>query len=224
MQHDLSPAANAALEGMINLSVQDKTAVVQVLMGEISKAANSAPPATGAKMETALSTALASTTQVKTATHGFSIVRAADGERAVQFIEKLDDGTTNKFQLCKGAQGVRYRGLAQYGNEELKGAKLGAASKFDDMVDALLKAVKGLMVADGKLQTEDEGLKLAFEIVQQGVRIEGGGARAEFLTEDKEGGQAVSGCRVYAHKHRWLVRVSKNHSAFFDVSSPESKN
>jgi hypothetical protein len=172
---------------------------------------------------TRLATAPEAASTIKTATHGFSIVTAADGERAVQFIKTLDDGTTVTFQLCEGARGVLYENLAQYGNEKLKGATLKTHSEFQEMVDELFKAVKGLMVANEKLQTEDEALRLAFKIVQEGVRREGGGLWAVFDTEDKDGGRAVSGRRVDDDARNWDGYVYRGSCAFFGVSSPESK-
>jgi hypothetical protein len=165
---------------------------------------------------------------IKTATHGFSIVTAADGERAVQFIKTLDDGTTVTFQLCEGARGTSRSDtsrsdLAQYGNEKLKGATLRTHSEFVEMVDELFKAVKGLMVENSELQTEDKALKLAFKIVQEGVRREGGGSWVVFDTVDKDGGRAVSGRQVSVLVFR-RVNDHRNCCAFFRVSSPESKN
>jgi hypothetical protein len=162
---------------------------------------------------------------IKTATHGFSIVTAADRKRAVQFTKTRDDGTTVTFQLCEGARGTRYSDLAQYVNQKLKGATLKTHYEFEEMVDELFEAVKGLMVADGELQTEDEALKLAFKIVQEGVRREGGGSWVEFNTEDKVGGRAVSGRRVDGggDDYLWSASAFRSSCAFFGVSSPESK-
>jgi hypothetical protein len=171
---------------------------------------------------TTLATAPEAASTIETATHGFSIVTAADGQRAVQFIKTRDDGTTVTFQLCEGARGTPYSALAQYGNEKLKGATLKTHSEFKEMVDELFKAVKGLMVADGELQTGDEALKLAFKIVQEGVRREDGGSWVEFHTEDKDGGRAVSGHRVDV-SGRWRAHDGRSYCAFFGASSPESK-
>jgi hypothetical protein len=172
---------------------------------------------------TTLATAPEAASTIETATHGFSIVTAADGQRAVQFIKTRDDGTTVTFQLCEGARGTPYSALAQYGNEKLKGATLKTHSEFKEMVDELFKAVKGLMVANGELQTGDEALKLAFKIVQEGVRREDGGSWVEFHTEDKDGGRAVSGRRVYGYDDDWFDFYIRYRCAFFGVSSPESK-
>jgi hypothetical protein len=138
---------------------------------------------------TTLATAPEAASTIETATHGFSI---GDGQIAVQFIKTRDDGTTVTFQLCEGARGTACSDLAQYGNEKLKEQKLGTHSEFEEMVDELDKEVKGLMVAKRELQTEDDALKLAFEIVQRGVYTEGGGSWVEFKTEDKDGGEVVS--------------------------------
>ena len=173
---------------------------------------------------TTLATAPEAASTIEKATHGFSIVTAADGQTAVQFIKTRDDGTTVTYQLCEGARGTPYSDLAQYGNEKLQGATLRTHSEFEEMVDELFKAVKGLKVAIViKLQTEDEALKLAFKIVQEGVLREGGGSWVEFDTEDKDGGWAVSGCRVRDGVSIWRDCVSGGICAFFDVSSPESK-
>ena len=172
---------------------------------------------------TRLATAPEAASTIKTATHGFSIVTAADGERAVQFIKTLDDGTTVTFQLCEGARGVLYENLAQYGNEKLKGATLKTHSEFQEMVDELFKAVEGQMVADGELQTEDEALKLAFQIVGEGVRTEYRWLFVKFLTEDKDGGRAVFGRRVSVDGRDWHADGGRLYCAFFGVSSPESE-
>jgi hypothetical protein len=158
---------------------------------------------------------------IKTATHGFSIVTAADGKRAVQFIKTLDDGTKVTYQICEGARGTPYWQLAQYGKEKLKGATLRTHSEFEEMVDELFKAVEGQMVADGELQTEDEALKLAFQIVQEGVSTKGCWLFAQFFTEEEEEGRAVSGRRVRADG--WDGYGYRLTCAFFGVSSPESK-
>jgi hypothetical protein len=173
---------------------------------------------------TTLATAPEAASTIETATHGFSIVIAADGQRAVQFIKTRDDGTTVTFQLCEGARGTPYSALAKYGSEKLKGATLRTHSEFQEMVDELFKAVKGLMVANEELQTEDEALKLAFKIVQEGVRREGGGSRVVFDTNDKDGGRAVSGRRVVGDVFHGHVCDVPSYWAFFGVSSPESKN
>lgn len=170
---------------------------------------------------TTLATAPEAASTIKTVTHGFSIVTAADGQTAVQFIKTRDDVTTVTYQLCEGARGTPYSDLAQYGNKELKGATLRTRSEFEEMVDELFKAVKGLMVADGELQTEDEALKLAFKIVQEGVRREGDVSWVVFDTENKDGGRAVSGRRVRADY--WLDNGGRGLCAFFGTSSPESK-
>jgi hypothetical protein len=172
---------------------------------------------------TTLATAPEASSTIETATHGFSIVIAADGQRAVQFIKTRDDGTTVTFQLCEGARGTPYSDLAQYGNEKLQGATLRTHSEFEEMVDELFKAVKDLMVADGELQTADKALKLAFKIVQEGVRREDGGSGAKFDTEDKDGGRAVSGRRVDVDDDCWDDDDYRDYCAFFGVSSPESK-
>jgi len=93
------------------------------------------------------------------------------------------------------------------------------------MVDQLFNAVKGLMVEDGELQTEDEPLKLAFKIVQEwlGVRRERGWPRVEFLTEDVGGRRAVSGRLFFVNASYWDDSVYGHSCAFFGVSSPESK-
>jgi hypothetical protein len=170
-----------------------------------------------------LATAPEASSTIKTATHGFSIVTAADGKRAVQFIKTLDDGTKVTYQICEGARGTPYGQLAQYGKEKLKGATLKTHSEFQEMVDELFKAVEGQMVADGELQTEDEALKLAFQIVGEGVRTEYRWLFVKFLTEDKDGGRAVFGRRVSVDGRDWHADGGRLYCAFFGVSSPESE-
>ena len=223
MKAGLSTAAEAAWEGIENLSVQDQDAIGQRLFAKLAAKANSVSPTTGDKMNSALSAGVAASNTVENATHGFSIVTAADGQRAVQFIKTRDDGTTVTFQLCEGARGTPYSALAQYGNEKLKGATLKTHSEFKEMVDELFKAVKGLMVANGELQTGDEALKLAFKIVQEGVRREDGSSWVEFHTEDKDGGRAVSDRRVLGYAYVLRAYDYRYRCAFFGVSSPESK-
>ena len=161
---------------------------------------------------------------IETATHGFSIVTAADGQTAVQFIKTRDDGTTVTYQLCEGARGTPLSDLAKYGKEELKGATLRTHSEFEEMVDELYKAVKGLMVANRELQTEDKALKLAFKIVREGVRREGGGSWVEFDTEDKDGGRAVSGRRVLGVGSPRFGLDARSDCAFFGESSIPKRN
>ena len=170
-----------------------------------------------------LATAPEASSTIKTATHGFSIVTAADGKRAVQFIKTLEDGTTVTYQICEGARATPYWALAQYGKEKLEGATLKTHSEFNEMVDELFKAVEGQMVADGELQTEDEALKLAFQIVGEGVRTEYRWLFVKFLTEDKDGGRAVFGRRVSVDGRDWHADGGRLYCAFFGVSSPESE-
>jgi|GEM_PF-6319150 len=59
-----------------------------------------------------LATAPEAASKIETATHGFSIVFAADGQRAVQCIKTREDGTTVTFQLCDGPRGTPLSGLA----------------------------------------------------------------------------------------------------------------
>ena len=180
---------------------------------------------------TRLATAPEAASTIKTATHGFSVVTAADGHEALQFIKTRDDGTTVTYQICEGTQGTPYYALARYGNEELKGATLRYNSEFEEMVDELLKEVKGLMISgrERELQTEDEGLKLAFKLVNRGVRTidrgtECSGLWVKFLTEYKGGERIVSG-REIRRLSELLIRQDGDmpeKCGFFGVSSPES--
>ncbi|MEN9847057.1 MAG: hypothetical protein RIS36_2204 [Pseudomonadota bacterium] len=181
------------------------------------------------RSESNLATAPEAASTIKTATHGFSIVTAADGYRAVQFIQTLKNGTTETFQICEGARGIETYQLASYGINRLEGATLRAHHEFKRMVKELLKSVKGLMVVNEELQTGDEALKLAYQIVQEGVRRQEGrvgerprnlgDAFVKFFTEGNDGARVVSGGRVTG----FSFSCGYNNCAFFGVSSPKPK-
>jgi hypothetical protein len=221
MQKDLSPAGRSAWAMVTELSITEKARILQALAVELANAVKSASTTTGANLEGALSTELESATSIKTASHGFSIVKAADGTQAVQFNKTLDDGTTVTFQLCEGARGTWSSKLAMYGRDKLNGAELKSHSDFSEMVDALLQEVKGLKVENGELQTDDKALKLAYQRVQEPVRRARGVSFATFETEETVDGRAVSGRRVVGDDRIWGGSVYRLDCAFFGVSSPE---
>ncbi len=80
--------------------------------------------------------------------------------------------------------------LWEYGKNNLKRATLISREDFVAVVESLTEAIKGLKVFDDALQTDDEALKKAYQIVTEGVLRDGGSSWAEF---DLDGRCAVSG-------------------------------
>jgi hypothetical protein len=222
---DLSPAAEAAWEGIEKLSVQDQAAIGQRLFAKLAAAANSVSPTTGEKMDSALSVEVAASNTVENATHGFSIVQDAAGNNAVKFSTAREDGTIATYWFSEGARGVSRDDLAQYGKEKLNGAELEPHSELKKMVEQDLNpAVKGLLEINGVLQTNDEALKLAHSLLQLGVRTANSTAYIVFDTENKSSGRAVSGWAVRAYDDRWGGLDDRRYCGFFGASSPESNN
>jgi hypothetical protein len=149
--------------------------------------------------------------------HGFKWVeKLADGKPGVEVTIKRRDGTQVTIQLCEGARGAWYNDLKKYGEYKLQGATLISRDDFVTVADSLLKAIKGFTVSDGVLQTEDEALKKAYQIVTEGVRRDGGFSWAKFDFDEKGG---VSGRRVLGIDDHWIGNVDRNHCAAF-VSPP----
>jgi len=157
---------------------------------------------------------------VSIANHGFKSVPLADGKPGIEATITRPDGSQVTIQLCEGARGERYVDLKDYGENNLKGATLISREDFVAVVDSLLKAIKGFRVPDGVLQTEDEALKKAYQIVTEGVRRDGGFSWAEFEFDDKGG---VSGRRVYVNGRNWNVRGLRTSCAAFVSPPAESK-
>jgi hypothetical protein len=225
MKADLSTAAEAAWEGIENLSVQDQAAIGQRLFAKLAAKANSVSPTTGDKMNSALSAGVAASNTVENATHGFSIVQDADGNDAVKFSKAREDGTIATYLLPAGAKGVSGDDLAQYGKEKLKGAELKPHSELVKFVEQDLNpAIKGLLEIDGVLQTKDKALKLAYSLLRLGVRTANSNAYIAFDTENKSSGRAVSGGRVDGCVVHWFDVGRRLYCAFFGASSPESNN
>ena len=225
MKAGLSTAAEAAWEGIENLSVQDQAAIGHRLFAKLAAKANSVSPTTGDKMDSALSAGVAASNTVENATHGFSIVQDAAGNNAVKFSEAREDGTIATYWFSEGARGVSRDDLAQYGKEKLNGAELKPHSELKKMVEQDLNpAVKGLPEINGVLQTNDEALKLAHSLLQLGVRTANSNAYIAFDTENKSSGRAVSGGRVNDSPTRWNGYHDRYLCAFFGASSPESNN
>jgi hypothetical protein len=153
---------------------------------------------------------------VSIANHGFKLVTLADGKPGIEATITRLDGKQVTIQLCEGARGEMYDSLKKYGKNNLKGAALISHQDFVAVVDSLLKAIKGFRVPDGVLQTEDEALKKAYQIVTEGVRRDGGFSWAKFDFDEKGG---VSGRRVLGIDDHWIGNVDRNHCAAF-VSPP----
>jgi hypothetical protein len=157
---------------------------------------------------------------VSIANHGFKLVTLADGQPGIEATITRPDGNQVTIQLCEGAKGEPYVDLKEYGKNNLKGATLISREDFVAVVDSLLKAIKGFRVPDGVLQTEDEALKKAYQIVTEGVRRDGGFSWAEFEFDDKGG---VSGRRVGGFDSLWRVDVFRDRCAAFVSPPAESK-
>jgi hypothetical protein len=223
MEAGLSTAAEAAWEGIENLSVQDQAAIGQRLFAKLAAKANSVSLTIGDKMNSALSAGVAASNTVENATHGFSIVQDADGNNAVKFSKAREDGKIVTYWLCEGARGVSRDDLAQYGIDKLQGATLKTHDELRKFVEQDLNpAIKGLREIDGVLQTKDEALKLAHSLLQLGVRTANSNAYIAFDTENKSYGRAVSGGRVFGRY--WRDFAYRYGCAFFGASSPESNN
>jgi hypothetical protein len=152
------------------------------------------------------------------------VVTAPDGKRAIEVKIKRVSGEEMMCLISAGAWGVSTADLAQYGKEKLNGAKLGTHSDVQIMVDGLFKVIKGLIVEDRELQTSDETLKLAFRVVQNGVRTVGESfSSAEFrLARMKDAKEFISLVgvdydRCFDPGGAWQLW------GFFLESSPESE-
>ncbi len=157
---------------------------------------------------------------VSIADHGFKLVTLADGKPGIEATITRPDGSQVTIQLCEGARGEWYVALEEYGKNNLKGATLISHEDFVAVVDSLLKAIKGFTVPDGVLQTEDEALKKAYQIVTEGVRRDGGFSWAVFEFDDKGG---VSGRRVSGDVSYWGDDVYRFNCAAFVSLPAESK-
>jgi hypothetical protein len=143
---------------------------------------------------------------VSIADHGFKLVTLADGSPGIEATITRPDGTQVTIQLCEGARGTHYEDLEEYGKNNLKVATLISDEDFVAVVDRLLKVIKGFAVSSGALQTEDEALKKAYQIVTQGVRRKGGVSCAEFEFDDNG---RVSGRCVHDYDDRWFAFVNR---------------
>ncbi len=190
------------------------------MLADLAATANRVSLKTGEKMDSALSVEVAASNSVSTAKHGFKLVTLADGKSGIEATITRPDGTQVTIQLCEGARGEPCVYLEQYGKNKLKGATLISHEDFVAVVDSLLKAIKGFRVPGGVLQTEDQALKKAYQIVTEGVRRDGGFSWAVFGFDDKGG---VSGRRVYDDDNFWFVDDFHNLCAAFVSPPAESK-
>ena len=163
----------------------------------------------------------AETNSVSIDNHGFKLVeKLADGKPGIEATITRRDGEQVTIQLCEGARGEFYVDLTQYGKDKLNGAILISHEDFLAVVGSLLKAIKGFTVSGDVLQTEDEALRKAYQIVTEGVRRDGGFSWAEFEFDDKGG---VSGRRVYVLARDWDDGDGRGHCAAFASPPAESK-
>jgi hypothetical protein len=157
---------------------------------------------------------------VKTASHGFRQVTAPDGTAAIEVKITRPNGEDVTCLLSEGARGKWYGDLADYGKDKLQGATLLSHADFEAVVDSLFQAINGQKVANGALQTEDQALKQAYQIVTEGVRWDGGFSWADFVLDS---GGAVVGRRVDDIVISWHDRYSRGRCALFVSPPAESK-
>jgi hypothetical protein len=157
---------------------------------------------------------------VKTASHGFRQVTAPDGTAAIEVKITRPNGEDVTCLVSQGARGKWYRGLADYGRNELQGATLLSRNEFKAVVESLYKAISGQKVANGALQTEDQALKQAYQIVTEGVRRDEGFSWAEFVLDS---GGAVVSRRVDGYDGFWDADSYRSLCALFVSPPAESK-
>ena len=229
MDQQLSQAGKVALDAFRELSTIEKGNFVAlastVLAAEIAKKVSTASPEQLAEASSKIDEAVKGTEgapqDIKTASHGFKQVTAPDGTAAIEVKITRANGSEVTCLLSEGARGKWYRDLAAYGENELKGATLLSSDDFKAVVTSLFNAIKGQKVVDRVLQTEDEYLKKAYQIiVTEGVRRDGGFSWAEF---DLDSGGAVVGRRVDGFGSVWLDPAARCGCALFVASPAESK-
>ncbi len=199
------------------LTAEGKTDLFERLR-YLAKAANEVSPATGEQMDNALSAGVAYANTVKNPRHGFSIVRDGAGNRAVKFSEERSDGAILTYWLSEGARKVSSDDHARYGKRNLEDAEIWSTATFKYMVDVHLKeAIRGLSEEEGKLQTSDKALKLAFSLVTRGVRTGEANAKVSLSKSRSSSGDQISGVFV-DHNPKELDHDDNGYSCVFFVS------
>jgi hypothetical protein len=209
--------------GIKELPAEEPAAIVKHLVADLAATANGVSSTSGEKMDSDLSAAVAPSNSVLIANHGFKLVILADGKPGIEATITRPDGNQVTIQLCEGVRGERSEEIYNYGygRKKLKGATLISHEDFVAVADSLLEAIKGFKVLDGVLQTEDEALIKAHQILEEGVRRDIGFSCAKFDSNDMGG---VSGRRFGSGPYVWHeIDVHRDHCAGFLSPPAESK-
>jgi hypothetical protein len=172
-------------------------------------------------MDNALSDGVAAPNTVKDP-HGFSIVKGANGQDAVQF-----NKGGGLFWISQGYVRDWSKKLEPGGDEELNRIQLRSHAEFRSiMEDHLIPAVTGLIEINGVLKTDDAALKLAYSLVNLGggsVSTYETNAFVKFTKKWTESGLVVSGGFVCGWSQDYSFTTRGNHQ-FYGPSTPESNN